>query len=227
MRTILFVCTGNTCRSPMAEAITRRLIDQGLLGDRGDLFVASAGTAAASGIPPTREGVDALEALGIRLEGNSKPLAAEMVRNADFVFCMTARHLDAARTLVPDAVAKIMRLDPDRDIEDPIGLDQDAYDALARRLMEVIPTRVGEQLRPGPGQAKAAMKIALGTDHRGYEAGLALAAHLEQQGHEVAVLGECHGEPCDYPDVAYLVAQAVRNGEAERGLLMCGTGIGV
>ncbi len=71
------------------------------------------------------------------------------------------------------------------------------------------------------------MKIALGSDHRGTEASRALARHLEAQGHEVLVLGECSDDPCDYPDNAYLVASAVSRGDAERGILVCGTGIGM
>jgi ribose 5-phosphate isomerase B len=70
------------------------------------------------------------------------------------------------------------------------------------------------------------MKIALGTDHRGAKAGRALMAYLPEAGHEVAVLGPCSEEPCDYPDVAWLVGRAVVTGQAQRGILVCGTGIG-
>jgi ribose 5-phosphate isomerase B len=70
------------------------------------------------------------------------------------------------------------------------------------------------------------MKIALGMDHRGVKAGRALMTHLPKAGHEVAVLGPCSGEPCDYPDVAWLVGRAVATGKAQRGVLVCGTGIG-
>lgn len=71
------------------------------------------------------------------------------------------------------------------------------------------------------------MKIALGTDHRGLDAGRTLLTHLQQGGHEVTVLGECGGDSCDYPDNAYLVGTAVGSGKAERGVLVCGTGIGM
>lgn len=71
------------------------------------------------------------------------------------------------------------------------------------------------------------MKIALGSDHRGLEAAHALQKHLREAGHEVNVLGQCDGESCDYPDQAYLVGQSVGNGETERGILICGSGIGM
>ncbi|MHC4219783.1 MAG: ribose 5-phosphate isomerase B [Planctomycetota bacterium] len=70
------------------------------------------------------------------------------------------------------------------------------------------------------------MKIALGMDHRGVKAGKILMKHLPVTGHEVVVLGPCSGEPCDYPDVAWLVGKAVAGGDAQRGILVCGTGIG-
>ncbi|MCH7799691.1 MAG: ribose 5-phosphate isomerase B [Planctomycetes bacterium] len=70
------------------------------------------------------------------------------------------------------------------------------------------------------------MKIALGMDHRGVDVGRLLAAHLPGEGHEVQVLGQCEGESWDYPDVTWAVARAVADGEAQRGILVCGTGIG-
>lgn len=71
------------------------------------------------------------------------------------------------------------------------------------------------------------MKIALGSDHRGSQMAQVLMQQLRAEGHKVSVLGECSGTMCDYPDVAWVVANAVANGHAERGVLICGTGIGM
>ncbi len=70
------------------------------------------------------------------------------------------------------------------------------------------------------------MKIAAGADHAGYQMKDELVAYLKAQGHEVLDLGTHSAEPVDYPDLALGVAQAVAQGRAERGLLVCGTGIG-
>ena len=71
------------------------------------------------------------------------------------------------------------------------------------------------------------MNIALGADHRGYATSQTLSVQLKAAGHKVTILGDCHGQPCDYPDQAYLVGKAVSEGDAERGILICGSGIGV
>ena len=71
------------------------------------------------------------------------------------------------------------------------------------------------------------MKIALGSDHRGVETATMLAEQLERAGHETVVFGPPPGESCDYPEHAYKVATQVADGEADRGVLICGTGIGM
>ncbi len=71
------------------------------------------------------------------------------------------------------------------------------------------------------------MRIAIGSDHRGDNAAKLLTAHLSSLGHQVSQQFECHGQSCDYPDNAWLVANAVRQGKADRGILICGSGIGV
>lgn len=134
----------------MAEAIARYHLEQGLLGAEPDVFVASAGISAGAGSPISPETIATLKALGIEHDGRSKPLKPEMIRKADVIFCMTEAHARAARELVgintPDA-RKVHRLDPAADIEDPIGLGQDAYDSVAQTMMTLIPRRLTQLLK--------------------------------------------------------------------------------
>lgn len=71
------------------------------------------------------------------------------------------------------------------------------------------------------------MKLAVGADHRGVDATKRLVDHLEELGHEVQVLTDFDSSCLDYPDSAFKVGQAVASGEVDRGLLVCGTGIGM
>jgi len=71
------------------------------------------------------------------------------------------------------------------------------------------------------------MNIALGCDHRGRRAVDELLPFLRSLGHDAVEMGSVDQVPCDYPDRAWLVANAVANGEADRGILLCGTGIGM
>src|SRR5436190_10294597 len=84
---------------------------------------------------------------------------------------------------------------------------------------------------PAPGavsdRGSATMRIALGSDHRGYEVKRRIASILQQLGHEVIDVGPHSNEGVDYPDFAFQVAQAVGEGRVDRGVLACGTGIGM
>lgn len=71
------------------------------------------------------------------------------------------------------------------------------------------------------------MKLAIGADHRGVGATRQLADRLRSQGHTVQLLGNLSGETCDYTDPAFAVGSAVAKGDAERGILLCGSGIGM
>lgn len=135
----------------MAEAIARWLIESGALGQpKPDVFVASAGVATAGGSPVSSEAIAALRRHGIEMDGRSAALSSEMVRRADLVLCMTESHAELVRELVQrDAgqIRKIMRVDPQGDIEDPIGMGVAAYDRVASRLLEILPGRLRDVLQ--------------------------------------------------------------------------------
>src|SRR5437016_3412488 len=70
------------------------------------------------------------------------------------------------------------------------------------------------------------MRVSLGSDHAGFELKQVLCRHLEQNGHQVFDLGTNSTQPVDYPDYAEAVGRSVAEGQSERGLLICGSGVG-
>jgi len=70
------------------------------------------------------------------------------------------------------------------------------------------------------------MRTVIGSDHAGFEMKGTLAKHLRDLGHEVVDVGTNSAEPVDYPDFAEAVGKAVLNGRADRGVLICGSGVG-
>lgn len=145
-QTILLVCSGNTCRSPMAEAIGRHLLMQGRPGPVRIRLV-SAGTAALPGAPPTPEAVRAIREVGADpsvLRG-AKPLTRALIDEADAVFVMTRSHEAAVLSMAPGAADRVQLLDPTgEEIQDPIGLPQAIYTETARRLRDALSQRFRE-----------------------------------------------------------------------------------
>ena len=126
--TYLFVCTGNTCRSPMAEGYFRKLLAAKLkcsedeLADRG-YIVASAGLAAVGGAPASPDAVDILARQGVDLSSHdSQPLTERLLDQADHIFTMTRNHAESILSCRPDFADRIELLAADQsDVFDPIG----------------------------------------------------------------------------------------------------------
>ncbi len=148
-KVILFVCTGNTCRSPLAEGLFRKFLADRLacsveeLPDRG-YTVLSAGLAAAEGGPAAPESVEVARMYGADLESHaSQPLTDELLANADYVITMTQSHRDSILFARPDVAERVSLLSSlEADIADPIGGGWKEYvtcgEEIARHLQALL-----------------------------------------------------------------------------------------
>ena len=238
MKTILFLCTGNVCRSPMAEGLFRHAVE-----GRGEFRVLSAGLGAMDGQPPTHFSVQAMREIGIDIaHQRSHALTAEMVRQADYIFGMTHSHVDTVALLYPQQAEKTFLLREfdesldayEKDIPDPIGGPYEVYVECRNQIELGIATLVKfmEQQnllsKTDEPAAVGAADFALGADHGGFELKESLKAWLRGRGLSVADFGALAKDPADdYPDFAKPVAEAVAAGKAGLGLLVCTSGVGV
>ncbi len=137
----LVVCTGNTCRSPMAEALLRQRL-AGQLGcpvddleERG-ISVRSAGIAAMPGGMPSHQSVEVMKSRGIDITGHaSQPITDQLARHADLILTMTAGHRRAIVSQWPELDSRTYLFSTDnRDINDPIGQATEVYGGCATEL---------------------------------------------------------------------------------------------
>ncbi|MCH7224607.1 low molecular weight protein arginine phosphatase [Haloferula sp. A504] len=146
-KSVLFVCTGNTCRSPMAEGLFRAAV-----AGRDDFEVASAGVSAGPGgrISPDTDAI--LRARGAGIDGfASQAVSEELIKKASHVFAMTGQHLAVLHRMFPEHEDKFYLtcefVDlPGRgvgcDVPDPIGSGPAAYREVAETLDQAIPTLI-------------------------------------------------------------------------------------
>ncbi len=166
-----FVCSGNTCRSPMAAALARaRLAAAGRL----DIGVFSAGLQAAEGEPATPEAIAATAAAAEPLPDlavhRAHRLDAGDVFAADRIFTMTRQQAEALRDRFPEQSGRIAALDPGVDVFDPFGRGREAYDEVLAQLAAAVAAEVARH---------TPLRVALAADGAGSALAEALAVRLQ------------------------------------------------
>ncbi|MHC4763122.1 MAG: L-threonylcarbamoyladenylate synthase [Planctomycetota bacterium] len=144
----LFVCTGNTCRSPMAEGMFRKYLAEkldcsiDLLEEKG-YKVHSAGTMRMAGVPASAESVAACTAKGVDITGHeSQPLSTQLIEESDFIFVMTKAHRQYVLALSDEAGGKCQLLAGEKEVADPIGQSQKVYNDCVQMIEDAVKKRV-------------------------------------------------------------------------------------
>lgn len=149
--TLLFVCTGNTCRSPMAEALARKMLADRLKVKESELAekgykVLSAGTSAGHGGAASEEAEQIVKKYGADLSRHeSRPVTVSMIEEADKVWVMTNRHRKTLVEWMPEHAAKIQLLDPTgKEVDDPVGGTMEMYRVAAKHIHDSLTQRLKE-----------------------------------------------------------------------------------
>ena len=216
----------------MAEGLFRDLVK-----NDPEIEVSSAGLAAPLGQLASTHSVEVMQEIGLDISKHrSQPLTEKLVEESAGIFVMTYSHLDHILMIFPEAAEKtflIRHFEENiplelREIYDPIGQTREVYRATREQLSLSMPTLLNWIKNQKKQHSFMKQKtVTLGADHGGFELKKTVKEWLLSQNYLVEDMGTNSGESVDYPDFVGPVTQAVISGDAEFGILLCKSGIGM
>lgn len=217
----------------MAEVLFNKLAKEAGL----DIEAASAGVYASTGAPASQGAKRAVQAWGLSLQGHRARATDEhRFGVGDLVLTMTQGHRELLLARHPGLEGRVhvlkqfLGLTGDSDVADPFGGSDQEYLESARELEKLLRLLVRELVRELKDDNKSEMimvRVAVGCDHAGLALKAAVIEALEQETCAVVDCGTSSNESVDYPDYGAAVAKKIVGGEAELGVVICGTGIGI
>ena len=210
------------------------------VGNERPCRIASAGLDTVPRQPVSELTIAAMKEVGLDISNSrSSMLTPQMIESADYVFCMTSRHVQQAVREFPEAEDKIFLLREfddsltaeEKNIADPMGGSIEIHRHCRDQIEQAIDFLVNyldrwDVLADDEDRPRVD-SVALASDHAGHKLKEILKEHLQKSRIRIKDFGPASDLTADYPDYARPVAESVASGDYELGILVCGSGIGM